>query len=221
MPAPAPAPVCVRAARWLALGDSYTIGEGVAPGGRWPEQVAAMLSGAATTVEIAALVATTGWTCEDLLAGMTTAGVWPALERHALVSLLIGVNDQYRGRAPRDFAAAFAACLARAIALAGGEPARVLVLSIPDWGVTPFATGRDRAAIARAIDECNAHEHALAAAHGTHWCDITARSRQHGDDRDHLAADGLHPSALAYADWARTIVPVALDALRGVAPRQP
>lgn len=202
-------------ASWLPLGDSYTIGEGVEPAVRWPAQAAALLSATGVPVELSAPVATTGWTCDDLLAGMEVASAWPARRCHALVSLLIGVNDQYRGRLPADFATAYAACLERAVTLARGEPARVLVVSIPDWGVTPFASDHDRRHIARAIDDCNAHQRAAAKARGAHWCDITTLSRRHGGDPAFLTADGLHPNANAYADWARVIVPVAAAALRG------
>lgn len=200
-------------ARWLALGDSYTIGEGVAAHERWPERVAARLTNAGTPVEVVRTVAVTGWTCDELLAGMEAAGVWPAHERFDLVSLLVGVNDQYRGRTPEQGAAAFAECLERALALAGGDAARVLWVSIPDWGVTPFAEGRDRAAIARAIDAWNAHEHARATARGCFTGDVTALSRSHGAEARFLAADGLHPGAAAYEAWAEALTPLAARAL--------
>lgn len=204
-----------RAARWLALGDSYTIGEGVEPAERWPMRLAATLAASGIAVAEPRLVATTGWTTDELLAGMEAAGAWPASEHHDLVTLLIGVNDQYRGRSLAEFAPAYARCVERAVALAGGRAARVLGVSIPDWGVTRFAAGRDRRAIAAAIDAYNAHERAYLTALGAHWCDITALSRRHGDDAAFLAGDGLHPGARAYAEWAEAALPMARAALAG------
>lgn len=202
----------MSAPRWLALGDSYTIGEGVAAHERWPARLASAGLGTAEPE----IVATTGWTTDELLAGMETAGVWPARERFALVTLLIGVNDQYRGRSFAE--GAYVRCVERAVALAGGEPARVLGLSIPDWGVTRFAAGRDRAAIAAAIDDWNARERAHLTALGAHWCDLTALSRRHGDDAHWLAADGLHPGAPAYIEWAHAAAAQARLALAGRPP---
>jgi lysophospholipase L1-like esterase len=210
-----------KGARWLALGDSYTIGEGVAPDTRWPAQLAALANAAGPVLASAHIVATTGWTTDELLAGMVAARVWPARERYDLVSLAIGVNDQYRGRAAADFARGYAECLARAVTLAGGRAARVLCLSIPDWGVTAFAAGRDRGAIAAAIDGANAHERTTVAAAGAHWCDVTALSRRHGAHAGFLALDGLHPSAAAYAEWAAAALPVAREALAGRPPGGP
>jgi lysophospholipase L1-like esterase len=213
-PGTAPAP----GARWLALGDSYTCGEGVAPESRWPVLLTARLRAGGATLEPPRLVATTGWTTDEQLAGMESARVWPAHQRFDLVSLLIGVNDQYRGRAFADFGRGYSACLERAVALAGGHAARVLCLSIPDWGVTPFAAGRDRAAIARDIDRYNAFEESRASASGAHWCGVTALSRRHGDDAACLAADGLHPGPAAYAEWAAAALPAARAALAGLRP---
>lgn len=209
-----------RANRWLALGDSYTIGEGVPPEARWPARVAERLVAGGARLEPPRLVATTGWTTHDLLAGMETSGVWPARERFELVSLLIGVNDQYRGLPFDRFAEGHARCFERAIALAGGRPARVLCVSIPDWGETAFAEGRDRTAIAGEIDRCNGHERSLVAKRGAHWGDVTALSRRHGADAAYLAADGLHPGAAAYAEWAEALLPAARRALEGRRPEK-
>ena len=202
-------------ARWLALGDSYTIGEGVPAESRWPAQVVAALVASGESVEPPRFVAVTGWTTAELLTGMEAARVWPPHERFELVSLLIGVNDQYQGRPFDAFARDYARCLERAVALAGGHAARVLCLSVPDWGVTPFAEGRDRAAIAREIDLLNAHERASVHAAGGRWCDITPLSRRHAADPAFLAADGLHPGPAAYAEWALAALPGARAALAG------
>lgn len=207
--------------RWLALGDSYTIGEGVRPDQGWPARLAARLAAAGIETVPPRIVAATGWTADELLAGMEAALVWPPRQTHDLVTLLIGVNDQYRGRTLAEFAPAYERCLERAVTLAGGHAGRVLGLSIPDWGVTRFAAGRDRAAIARDIDAYNAHERDRIAALGAHWCDITARSRRHGDAAEFLAADGLHPGAAAHAEWAQDVAVVARALLIARSERRP
>jgi lysophospholipase L1-like esterase len=188
-------------ARFLALGDSYTIGEAVPEAGRWPVQLAALLSAEGIAVEPPHVVARTGWTTDELSAAMDAAALEPPWD---LVSLLIGVNNQYRGRALDEYRVQFAALLGRAIELAGGRAERVLVLSIPDWGVTPFAaaSGRDGARIGAELDAFNAAAAAICARRGVRFVDITPISRSPGAQPDMLAADGLHPSAAQYALWA-------------------
>ena len=193
---------------YLALGDSYTIGEGVDEAGRWPMQLAQGLRDAGIAITDPRIIATTGWTTDELSAAMETAeplGEWD------LVSLLIGVNNQYRGRDGDDYLGEFTRLLQRAIVLAGDRAERVLVLSIPDWGVTPFAfaSGRDRQAIADDLDAYNAAARELSEAHGVAFVDITAISRDGGGRPAMLADDGLHPSAAQCARWADAAVPVA------------
>ncbi len=194
--------------RYLALGDSYTIGESVPEAGRWPVQLAAALRERGVALAEPRIIATTGWTTDELSAAMDAAeplGQWD------LVSLLIGVNNQYRGRPADDYRGEFAGLLERAIRLAGGRADRVLVLSIPDWGVTPFglASGRDTARIASELDAYNAAAAAECAARGVAFVDITPASRSPGNQPDRLADDGLHPSARAYADWMALALPFA------------
>lgn len=193
---------------YLALGDSYTIGESVPEAGRWPVQLAAALRERGIAVSDPRIIATTGWTTDELSAAMDDAeplGQWD------FVSLLIGVNNQYRGRPVDDYRTGFAGLLDRAIQLAGGRADRVLVLSIPDWGVTPFgqASGRDTARIAAELDAYNAAAAAECAARGVTFVDITPASRSPGDQPDRIASDGLHPSALAYTDWTALALPFA------------
>ena len=199
---------------YLALGDSYTIGEGVDESGRWPVQLAAALRASGIAIGDPRIIATTGWTTDELSSAMDAAeplGDW------GFVSLLIGVNNQYRGRDVDDYLGEFARMLQRAIALAEGNAKRVLVLSIPDWGVTPFAfaSGRDRQAIADDLDAYNAAARELCEAHGVAFVDITGISRDGGGEPVMLADDGLHPSAEQYARWADAALPVATGLLAG------
>ncbi len=200
--------------RYLALGDSYTISEGVAEEGRWPMQLARGLREAGMAIADPRIIATTGWTTDELSAAMDAAeplGDWD------FVSLLIGVNNQYRGRSVDEYVGEFAGLLRRAVALANGRADRVLVLSIPDWGVTPFAFagGHDRQAIADDLDAYNAAARELCEASGVAFVDITGISRDGGDAPAMLADDALHPSALQYARWTEAALPVAQRLLAG------
>ncbi|MEN5062087.1 SGNH/GDSL hydrolase family protein [Luteimonas sp. TWI1416] len=197
-----------RPLRYLALGDSYTIGEGIAPAARWPVVLADALRAAGTAIDAPQIVATTGWTTDELDAGIDAAAPEGPFD---LVSLLIGVNDQYRGRALDDYLPRFEALLARAIGFAGDRAQRVFVLAIPDWGVTPFGahSGRDVGEIARTLDAYNAAAMALCARQGVAFVDIAPISRARGGEPAMLADDGLHPSAALHADWARLALPVA------------
>jgi lysophospholipase L1-like esterase len=194
--------------RLLALGDSYTIGEGVAPHERWPEQLATALRERGIGVADPQIVATTGWTTDELLRGIEA--VHPR-GSFALVSLLIGVNNQYRGRDTDDYRAQFRSLLGRAIGFAGGTAEQVIVISIPDWGVTPFAEqeARDPLRIAEEIGRFNGVNREEALDAGASYVDITPASRVAEHDRSLLAADGLHPSGRMYAEWVRLILPVA------------
>jgi lysophospholipase L1-like esterase len=198
---------------FLALGDSYTIGEGVAPDERWPLQLVARLRAEGIGIGEPRIVATTGWTTDELSAAMETADFTPP---YALVTLLIGVNNQYRGRGVDEYRAQFRDLLQRAIQLAGGIAAHVIVASIPDWGVTPFAAreGRDAAAVAREIDAFNAIASAEAAGAGAARIDVTAISRA-PESRQELVGDGLHPSGAQYARWVEAVLPVARVILTG------
>ncbi|MEO7199366.1 MAG: SGNH/GDSL hydrolase family protein [Dokdonella sp.] len=202
----------VATARFLALGDSYTIGEDVPLAQGWPAQVCQRLQEHGFTIAPAHIVATTGWTTDELAAAMDAAALTPGFD---LVSLQIGVNDQYRGRPLATLQEGFRHLLQRAIELAEGRAARVVVVSIPDWGVTPFARAHDAdcARIAAEIDACNALIASTCAAHAVAMVDVTAISR--GGGRDLLAADGLHPSAEQYALWSVAIAVAAARALSG------
>jgi len=199
--------------RYLALGDSYTVGEGVEPGGSWPVQLARALRAEGFAVADPQVIATTGWTTDELDAAIDAAA--PGAE-FDLASLLVGVNNQYRGRGVDEYREQFAALLGRAIGFAGGDPGRAFVLSIPDWGVTPFAaeSGRDVAAIARELDAFNAAAARLCRQRGVAFVDVTPASRARGGEAGMLVEDRLHPSAAMYAQWTALALPVVRGLLQ-------
>ncbi|MBS0456788.1 MAG: SGNH/GDSL hydrolase family protein [Proteobacteria bacterium] len=210
----------MRTSRFLALGDSYTIGEAVDARARWPMQLVARLRERDIAIDDPQIIAVTGWTTDELAAAMDHAQFDPP---YALVSLLIGVNNQYRGRDLRQYAQQFDALLRRAIDLAGNDPTRVLVVSIPDWGATPFghASGRDLAGVSAQIDAFNAAAREHVIQRGAYWIDITPISRDAAHDPALTAPDGLHPSAAMYARWVDLIAPVAQRRLAAdTAPRR-
>lgn len=208
------APVA-RPLRFLALGDSYTVGEGAPDGDRWPHRLAELLRKRGVPIEHPVIVARTGWTTDELGAGIDAARPNGTFD---LATLLIGVNDQFRGRDPAEYAERFETLLRRTIDFAGGIAARVIVISIPDWGVTPFAAGRDAERIAREIDAFNAANRVAATRAGVHYADVTAISRRALPDTGALASDGLHPSGAMYAEWAAAMLPIALR-IAALAPR--
>ncbi|MCK9519202.1 MAG: SGNH/GDSL hydrolase family protein [Dehalococcoidia bacterium] len=197
--------------RYLALGDSYTIGEGVEASERWPAQLAAMLRERGAGAGEPEVLAQTGWTTDELDAAIDAAAPRGPFE---LVSLLIGVNNQYRGRPVEEYREEFRTLLQRTITFAGGDARRVFVMSIPDWGVTPFAEGRDRKRIAAEIDAFNLVARDEAKAAGVAYIEVTAFTREIGGDESYLVADRLHYSGKAYRVFAEAALPTALAALR-------
>lgn len=196
--------------RYLALGDSYTIGESVAARNRWPEQLAKLLEAEGLQTEVT-LIARTGWTVDELWEGIQAD---PPAGTYDLVTLLIGVNDQYRGYPVDGYREDFRFMLGKAIEYAGGRPDRVVVLSIPDWGFTPFAATRDTEPISRQIDEFNAVNLAETEAAGAHYVDVTIISRMAMDDFELIAGDRLHPSGKMYTLWAEKVLPVVTEILK-------
>jgi lysophospholipase L1-like esterase len=188
---------------YLALGDSYTIGESVLQADNFPNQAVTLLKAEQIDFQPPRIVAKTGWTTDELEAGIAQArdnGL--LLESYDFVSLLIGVNNQYRGRSVDNYKPEFEALLKKAIHFAGDRADRVVIVSIPDWGVTPFANGRDRAQIASEIDAHNAANRQLALHYKVQYIDITPWTREAATDLSLLAPDGLHPSGKEYNRWA-------------------
>lgn len=197
-----PAPVTLT---YLALGDSYTIGQSVSENDRYPVQVVHRLRSDGFTYTSPDIIAVTGWTTGDLL--NATPATAPSPPYH-VVSLLIGVNNQYQYRSQSEYRTQFTELIQRSIHLAGDSPSHVIVLSIPDYSVTPFARGRDRALIAAQIDSFNAINKKVAMNYHTAWLDVTRESRKAADDPSLIAGDSLHFSGKEYAVWAEMMEPV-------------
>ena len=193
--------------RYLALGDSYTIGESVRESECWPNQLAAKLEEQGIHAETT-IIARTGWTVDELWEGIQ---VTPPEGRYDLVTLLIGVNDQYRGYPLDGYREDFRFMLGKAIEYAGGDPQHVIVLSIPDWGFTPFAATRETEPISMQIDGFNAVNLEETKSAGAHYVDVTDISRMAMDDFELLAPDRLHPSGKMYSMWVEKVISVALE----------
>lgn len=196
--------------RYLALGDSYTIGDSVAEMDRWPNRLARSLEEQGVPTDVT-IIAKTGWTTSELWDGIQEHKLEPPYD---LVSLLIGVNNQYRGYDINEYREQFMFLLNKSIEYAGGDANRVIVLSIPDWGVTPFAYGRNTTQIANDIDAFNAVNREETEKAGAHYVDITPVSRDALNDHTLIAPDGLHPSGRMYAEWVKQALPDVLKALR-------
>jgi lysophospholipase L1-like esterase len=196
---------------YLALGDSYTIGEGVSKSERWPVKLARTLKEKGYAMDDPRIIAKTGWTTAELIAEIERIRLTGPF---AIVSLLIGVNNQYRGESIDKYRLDFENLLEQAIEFAENQSTRVIVFSIPDWGVTPFAKGRDRARIGREIDEYNAYNRDGTLIGGAHYVDITEITRKASNDPDLLASDGLHPSGQMYQRWVNKVLPTVERILR-------
>lgn len=197
-----------KPATYLALGDSYTIGEGVPENERYPNQAVDLLNAKGIQIQKPLIIARTGWTTDELGEGIKNANI--AGNTYDWVTLLIGVNNQYRGRPVENYRAEFKIRLEQAIAFAKGNPKRVVVLSIPDWGITPFAVARgtDQAKVAREIDAYNAAKSEITNQLGAYYIDITDHYREVGAKPESVVADQLHPSGLIYKTWAEKLATV-------------
>lgn len=199
--------------RLLALGDSYTIGQSVTEADRFPNQTINLLRSAGINMKYPAdIIAQTGWTTQNLLNGIANANPQPA-GPYDLVTLLIGVNNQYQRRDTGEYRIQFTQCLNKAIFFSGYRNHRVFVLSIPDYGATPFGSG-NAAQIALEIDRFNAINKEVCLQLGISYTDITPSTRLAATDPTLVAVDGLHPSGKEYAKWAAMLAPKMLLSLR-------
>ena len=200
-------PVVEKKYTYLAIGDSYTIGESVPATNNFPNQVVSSFLNNAIPFLPARIIAKTGWTTDELEAGIETSNhTDPLLPSYDFVTLLIGVNNQYQGRSVENYKTEFEVLVRKAIHFTGDKADKVVVLSIPDWGVTPFANGRDRAQIAREIDAYNAANKQIAQQYNVHYINITPWTREAATDISLLASDGLHPSGKEYLRWSERIL---------------
>ncbi len=198
---------------YLALGDSYTIGEQVKQEESFPFQLQNALKTNQLNVKTPKIIATTGWTTDELQNAIKQANL---TGKYDFVTLLIGVNNQYRGYSIETYKKEFSELLQQAITFANGDKRRVFVVSIPDWGVTPFAKNGPRSAqtIAEEINNFNAANQEITLAAGVSYTDITAASRNAANDLSLVAADGLHPSGKMYGEWTAALLPKVTAALK-------
>lgn len=198
---------------YLAIGDSYTIGEAVPLESSFPHQLVKELRKAEIQLSEPHIIAKTGWTTSELQEGINNAN---PERKFSIVTLLIGVNNQYRGESKEKYRKEFKELLQTAITFADGNKAHVFVVSIPDWGLTSYGlgSGRDIEGISADIDAFNAINKEESLAEGISYTDITAASRLVVSDPELIAADGLHPSPKMYLDWAVQLAPVVIKILR-------
>jgi len=199
--------------RYLAIGDSYTIGEALVVEDSWPMQWAHALRANGHAVSDPGIIAKTGWTTDELSEALDEADTSNTIRPpYDLVSLSIGVNNQYRGRDTDNYREEFSDLLKRAIKYAGDKTSHVFVLSIPDWGITEFGhkSGRDVAQIARELDAYNQINADISKQFGVHWIDISEVTRHAGNQTKFYAEDGLHPSRALYALWVKELLKIKL-----------
>lgn len=196
---------------YLALGDSYTIGQSVGEDDRFPAQTIALLKNENKLVKQPQYIATTGWTTLDLLDAIQKQNLQGPFD---IVTLLIGVNDQYQHMDTAGYRLHFTECLNKAIALAGYKKDHVFVLSIPDYSVTPFAQTSDTMQIRKELDEFNAINKAITLSYDISYSDITPFTREAKTDASLIAVDGLHPSGKEYAKWAAVLAPAINNVLK-------
>lgn len=195
---------------FLSLGDSYTIGESVSAADRWPVQLAGMLRNQGLDVADPDIIARTGWTTAELQDAINSNG---NQKKYTLVSLMIGVNNQYRGQSQDRYRTEFKELLQTATNFAGGKAGHVFVLSTPDWGASPYAASRDRIQIAQEIDQFNAIAKDECQKAGIAFVDITPATRSAAGDNTQFASDGLHYSGKQMLKWAEAAVPTVKQIL--------
>ena len=195
---------------FLALGDSYTIGEQVAIAQSFPYQTVQLLREKKLHFYAPEIIATTGHTIEELEDAINKT---ITLHDYSIVSLLIGVNNQYDGISVADFEVSFEKLILKAVEFACNKPTHVFILSIPDWGITPFAADRDIQKIASEIDAYNLVCKTMAKKYGANFIDITASQRADSGKEGFLVADKLHPGEKEYAKWAKMLCEKIIEQL--------
>jgi lysophospholipase L1-like esterase len=196
---------------WLALGDSYTIGQSVPESDRYPVQTVELIKAIGINLSKAEIIATTGWTTQNLLDAIKNKSATPS---YSIVSLLIGVNNQYQGRSLDEYKRQFTTLLQQSIQFAGNKASHVFVLSVPDYSVTPFARNSDRAKIAAEIDLFNAANKQIADLYKVNYLNITEESRKAATDLSLIASDSLHFSGKEYMTWSVMLAPLIKQALQ-------
>jgi lysophospholipase L1-like esterase len=197
---------------YLALGDSYTIGQSVAADDRYPVQTIQLLFNDSIKFDPPEIIAQTGWTTANLLNRINSSP--PTKTTYDIVTLLIGVNNQYQGLSQDQYRIEFTTLLNKAIQFAGNKTNRVIVLSIPDYSVTPYAANYDKLKISTQIDSFNLINKAVSLAADVGYLDITASTRMAATDTTLIAYDGLHPSGKEYSKWAAWLAPMIKEALK-------
>lgn len=197
--------------RMLALGDSYTIGSGLPKEDSWPYQLTSQLCQIGIKIDNPSIIAQSGWTSLNLLQALSAN---PPQGSFDLVCLQIGVNDQYERIEPSFYGENFRDLLDQSIGFARRGPDGVLVLSIPDWSVTPYAGEFDRSQVREELGQYNAINLAAARSRGVKYIDLTPNSRFAEEHPELLADDGLHPTWEMYWNWTGLIQPTALSILR-------
>jgi lysophospholipase L1-like esterase len=197
--------------KYLALGDSYTIGQNVQESERFPAQTVRLLANNNVTIQTLTYIATTGWTTANLISAINAQNPSKTFD---IVTLLIGVNDQYQHMDTASYRIRFITLLNMSIAFAANRPARVFVLSIPDYSATPYVYQSDKARVSLDIDQFNAINKQITLANNVAYIDITPASREALSDPSLVANDSLHPSGKQYAVWSQLLAPVIKNALK-------
>ena len=191
--------------KFLALGDSYTIGQSVEVNERWPVQFLKELKATTNVIDTLQIIAQTGWRVDQLKEAMNSSDLEPP---YGIVSLLIGVNNQYQGQNANDFRPEFIEMLEKSLKLVNNRKERFFVISIPDWGASPYGFGFDRAKVSKEINEFNSVVKEESEKRGLRYFNITTISRRALIDRTLIASDGLHPSGKMYKLWVDKIIPI-------------
>ena len=191
--------------KFLALGDSYTIGQSVEINERWPVQFLKELKTSTSAIDTLQIIAQTGWRVDQLNEVMNNSDLEAP---YGLVSLLIGVNNQYQGQKANSFKPEFIEILERSLKLVDNRKERLFVVSIPDWGASPYGATLNRTQISKEIDEFNSVLKEESEKRGIRYFNITTISRRALTDNSLIASDRLHPSGKMYKLWVDKIIPV-------------